>query len=91
MSDDTYNEMFTMHGVMMVFFFLIPVIPGVLGGFFLIPDHDRRQGLLGLPEAEPRQLVPCIQIFFFFFYVTVHVQFRVLFSSLALTSNLQIK
>src|SRR5258708_16321453 len=36
MSDDTYNKMFTMHGVMMVFFFLIPAIPGVLGNF-LIP------------------------------------------------------
>ena len=36
MSDDTYNKMFTMHGVMMVFFFLIPAIPGALGNF-LIP------------------------------------------------------
>src|ERR1700755_1046055 len=36
MSDDTYNKMFTMHGVMMVFFFLIPVIPSVLGNF-LVP------------------------------------------------------
>ena len=30
-SDETYNKLFTMHGVMMVFFFLIPVIPSVLG------------------------------------------------------------
>src|SRR5207342_2103558 len=36
MTDDTYNKMFTMHGVMMVFFFLIPAIPGALGNF-LIP------------------------------------------------------
>jgi cytochrome c oxidase subunit 1 len=35
-SDDTYNKMFTLHGVMMVFFFLIPAIPAVLGNF-LIP------------------------------------------------------
>src|SRR5687767_15250208 len=35
-SDETYNKLFTMHGVMMVFFFLIPVIPAVLGNF-LIP------------------------------------------------------
>ncbi|MGE3176466.1 MAG: cytochrome c oxidase subunit I [Vicinamibacterales bacterium] len=35
MTDDTYNKMFTMHGVMMVFFFLIPAIPGVLGNFLL--------------------------------------------------------
>jgi cytochrome c oxidase subunit 1 len=35
-SADTYNRMFTMHGVMMIFFFLIPGIPSVLGNF-LIP------------------------------------------------------
>jgi cytochrome c oxidase subunit 1 len=35
-SDDTYNKLFTLHGVMMVFFFLIPAIPAVLGNF-LIP------------------------------------------------------
>jgi cytochrome c oxidase subunit 1 len=33
---DTYNKFFTMHGVMMIFFFLIPSIPAVLGNF-LIP------------------------------------------------------
>jgi cytochrome c oxidase subunit I len=27
MTPDTYNHMFTMHGVFMVFFFLIPAIP----------------------------------------------------------------
>jgi cytochrome c oxidase subunit 1 len=32
---DTYNKMFTMHGVVMVFFFLIPSIPAVLGNFLL--------------------------------------------------------
>src|SRR5437879_6837907 len=35
-TDETYNKLFTMHGVMMVFFFLIPVIPSVLGNF-LVP------------------------------------------------------
>src|SRR5918994_100947 len=35
-SSETYNKMFTMHGVVMVFFFLIPSIPAVLGNF-LIP------------------------------------------------------
>src|SRR3954463_8832821 len=34
-SDETYNRMFTMHGVMMVFFFLIPAVPGTLGNFLL--------------------------------------------------------
>jgi cytochrome c oxidase subunit 1 len=33
---DQYNKMFTLHGVIMVFFFLIPSIPAVLGNF-LIP------------------------------------------------------
>ncbi len=32
---DTYNKLFTIHGVVMVFFFLVPVIPTVLGNFFL--------------------------------------------------------
>src|SRR6186713_3550493 len=36
MTAETYNKMFTMHGVVMVFFFLIPSIPAVLGNF-LIP------------------------------------------------------
>jgi cytochrome c oxidase subunit 1 len=34
-SSETYNKLFTMHGVMMVFFFLIPAIPTTLGNFFL--------------------------------------------------------
>ncbi len=33
---DTYNKLFTMHGQIMVFFFLIPAVPAVLGNF-LIP------------------------------------------------------
>ena len=33
---ETYNKLFTIHGVMMVFFFLIPSIPATLGNF-LIP------------------------------------------------------
>ena len=36
MQSETYNKMFTMHGIMMVFFFLIPSIPAVLGNF-LVP------------------------------------------------------
>ncbi len=34
-SADTYNRLFTMHGVIMVFFFLVPVVPTVLGNFCL--------------------------------------------------------
>ena len=33
---DTYNKLFTMHGQIMIFFFLIPSIPAVLGNF-LVP------------------------------------------------------
>src|SRR5438132_6932690 len=33
---ETYNKLFTMHGVIMIFFFLIPSIPAVLGNF-LVP------------------------------------------------------
>src|SRR3954452_7101700 len=36
MTADMYNKAFTMHGQIMVFFFLIPSIPAVLGNF-LIP------------------------------------------------------
>jgi cytochrome c oxidase subunit I len=32
---DTYNKMFTMHGQVMVFFFLIPAVPAVLGNFLM--------------------------------------------------------
>jgi cytochrome c oxidase subunit 1 len=33
---DVYNKLFSMHGMVMVFFFLIPAVPAVLGNF-LIP------------------------------------------------------
>ena len=36
MQAESYNKMFTMHGIIMIFFFLIPSIPAVLGNF-LIP------------------------------------------------------
>ncbi len=35
-SAETYNKLFTVHGIIMVWFFLIPAIPNVLGNF-LIP------------------------------------------------------
>src|SRR5215213_2972524 len=31
----TYNKVFTQHGIIMVFFFLIPAIPAILGNFLL--------------------------------------------------------
>jgi heme/copper-type cytochrome/quinol oxidase subunit 1 len=35
MSADTYNKVFSMHGITMVFFVLIPAVPAVLGNFVL--------------------------------------------------------
>ena len=32
---ETFNRLFTLHGVIMVFFFLIPSVPAVLGNFLL--------------------------------------------------------
>ena len=34
-SSQTYNKLFTIHGVLMVWFFLIPSIPTVLGNFVI--------------------------------------------------------
>ena len=34
-SSDTYNKLFTMHGIVMVFFFLIPSVPAVIGNFVI--------------------------------------------------------
>jgi cytochrome c oxidase subunit 1 len=35
LSNDIYNRMFTLHGVIMVWFFLVPSIPNTLGNFLL--------------------------------------------------------
>ena len=35
LSNDVYNRMFTLHGVIMVWFFLVPSIPNTLGNFLL--------------------------------------------------------
>jgi cytochrome c oxidase subunit I len=35
LDNDTYNKTFTAHGVVMLFLFLIPSIPGVMGNFFV--------------------------------------------------------
>src|SRR5690554_5018175 len=32
---DTYNKMFSLHGIIMVWFFLLPAAPVVLGNFFV--------------------------------------------------------
>ena len=35
LTDDQYNRLFTMHGIVMVWFFLVPSIPTTLGNFLL--------------------------------------------------------
>src|SRR3974390_1959218 len=32
---ETYNKLFTLHGIVMIFLFLIPSIPAVLGNFLV--------------------------------------------------------
>ena len=34
-SAETYNRLFTLHGVIMIFLFIIPGIPAIFGNFFL--------------------------------------------------------
>ena len=34
-TSDQYNKLFTLHGIVMIFFFLIPAIPAVIGNFIL--------------------------------------------------------
>ncbi len=35
LENDQYNKVFTAHGVIMLFMFLIPAVPGLLGNFFI--------------------------------------------------------
>ena len=37
---ETYNKLFTMHGIVMIFFFLIPTIPAVIGNFILLKTEQ---------------------------------------------------
>ena len=53
---DTYNKLFTMHGQVMIFFFLIPAVPAVLGNF-LIPIMIGAKDL-AFPAHQPAELVP---------------------------------
>src|SRR5213080_1456265 len=67
-TSETYNKLFTIHGVLMVWFFLIPSIPTVLGNFILpmmigardvaCADHHRQNKIAeyrwdGWNEKEP--------------------------------------
>src|SRR5204863_10016420 len=46
----TYNKVFTQHGILMIFFFLIPSIPAVLGNFILPIMIDAKD--LALPRIN---------------------------------------
>ena len=47
----TYNKLFTMHGVIMVWFFLIPSVPTVLGNF-LLPLMNEKKAIRTLNLVE---------------------------------------
>ena len=48
-SPDLYNRLFTMHGIIMVWFFLIPSIPTTMGNFIL-------PMMIGAPDVAFRRL-----------------------------------
>ena len=52
---ETYNKLFTMHGLIMIFFFLIPSIPAVLGNFLVPLMIGARD--LAFPAFESAELV----------------------------------
>src|SRR5579871_6222925 len=35
MATDTYNKVFSMHGIIMIFFFLVPSVPATIGNFLM--------------------------------------------------------
>ena len=53
---DTYNKVFTAHGIIMVFLFLVPSVPATIGNF-LHPDHGGRERP-GVSEDQSAELVP---------------------------------
>lgn len=58
MVEDTYNRMFTLHGAIMIFLFVIPAIPSAMGNF-LLPI------MLGAKDLA----FPRINLFSFYLYV----------------------
>lgn len=65
-SSDTYNRLFTMHGIIMVWFFLIPSIPNTLGNFIvplMIGARDLAFPRLNLMSWYIFMLGGCITLF----------------------------
>ena len=56
LTSDAYNRLFTIHGIIMVWFFLVPSIPATMGNFLLpmMIGAPRRR----LPAAQSAVLVP---------------------------------
>ena len=55
-SPEIYNRLFTMHGIIMVWFFLIPSIPATLGNFVMPLMIGARD--LAFPRLNLAELVP---------------------------------
>ncbi|MDQ2775824.1 MAG: cytochrome c oxidase subunit I [Acidobacteriota bacterium] len=67
---ETYNKLFTMHGIIMVWFFLIPSIPNTLGNF-VIPLMIGAKDL-----AFPKLNLASWYVFMFSAMVTLYALFR---------------
>jgi cytochrome c oxidase subunit 1 len=68
-SADTYNRLFTMHGIIMVWFFLIPSIPNTLGNFIvplMIGARDLAFPRLNLASWYLFMLGGCITLYAIF-------------------------
>ena len=53
---ETYNRVFTLHGAIMVFLFIIPSVPAALGNFVMPLMLGAKD--VAFPAAEPGQLLP---------------------------------
>jgi cytochrome c oxidase subunit 1 len=67
---ETYNKLFTMHGIIMVWFFLIPSIPNTLGNF-LVPMMIGAKDL-----AFPKLNLASWYVFMLGGFITVYALFR---------------
>lgn len=68
-SAETYNKLFTMHGIIMVWFFLIPSIPNTIGNFILpmmLGAKDLAFPKLNLASWYVFMLGACVTIFALF-------------------------
>ena len=57
LTDDVYNKAFTLHGVVMIFFFLIPSIPATLGNFLMPIMMTSANAVLTRSKSERRMRI----------------------------------